>query len=130
VVLERVRERDDRARRILRVVKSNLGGDLLAIGFRLVGHGEVARLAWDEHLSEHDPDEELEPPDMSKLNAAKDMIRGRLKDGPMPADAVTSGIQVQGVSKRTLDRAKKELGIRSEKCGKTWNWVLPDGKPS
>ena len=34
-----------------------------------------------------------------------------------------------GISKRTVDGAKKKLGIRSVKRGDAWYWVRPDSIP-
>ena len=30
----------------------------------------------------------------------------------------------EGISKRTMENAKKELGIKAKKMGDTWYWVL------
>ena len=35
----------------------------------------------------------------------------------------------QGISKRTLENAKKELGIRAKKINNSWYWELDKIKP-
>ena len=46
--------------------------------------------------------------------------------GKVPAEEVQRKAKAMGVSKRTLDIAKKNLGIISEKVGDQWFWKLPD----
>jgi hypothetical protein len=42
---------------------------------------------------------------------------------------VTKDSRAAGVSERTLKRAKRELGVGSEKEGDgSWSWVLPEGE--
>ena len=35
----------------------------------------------------------------------------------------------QGISKRTLENAKKELGIRAKKINSSWYWEMDKVKP-
>ena len=46
--------------------------------------------------------------------------------GRVPSEEVQKKAKAMGVSKRTLDIAKKNLGIISEKVGDQWFWKLPD----
>ena len=50
----------------------------------------------------------------------------RMLSGRVPAEEVQKRAKSMGVSKRTLDIAKKNLGIISEKVGDQWFWKLPD----
>ena len=50
----------------------------------------------------------------------------RMLVGRVPAEEVQKKAKAMGVSKRTLDIAKKNLGIISEKVGDQWFWKLPD----
>ena len=50
----------------------------------------------------------------------------RMLSGKVPAEEVQKKAKAMGVSKRTLDIAKKNLGIISEKAGDQWFWKLPD----
>jgi DNA polymerase bacteriophage-type len=65
------------------------------------------------------------------LREAKEFLLDRLKHEPAPADDVFEEAKQCGITRRTLERAKKELGIRSRKAtgqiaGK-WMWELPKG---
>ena len=69
-----------------------------------------------------------------KSPAKKDAIeflRKRLADGPVPQEEIIDeAVNGEGFSKRTLERAKRELGVVSEKeKGKPdgkWCWKLED----
>ena len=50
----------------------------------------------------------------------------RILSGRVPAEEVQKKAKAMGVSKRTLDIAKKNLGIISEKVGDQWFWKLPE----
>lgn len=54
-----------------------------------------------------------------------------LKNGPVPSKEVEAASRDQKIVKRTLDRAKDELGVESfcnKKTGKlVWYWKLPEG---
>jgi hypothetical protein len=52
-----------------------------------------------------------------------------LAEGPVAAERVKKDARGAGVSERTLKRAKRALGVRSEKEGDgSWSWVLPEGE--
>jgi putative DNA primase/helicase len=60
---------------------------------------------------------------------AREFLRERLEAGPMKADEIIGEAKQDGIAKRTLDRAKKELGIKSHKRPSRfdgeWFWELP-----
>ena len=58
----------------------------------------------------------------SRLQEAKNYLIEVLSDGEIPSSLIGEGTTV---SQRTLDRAKKELGVRSKKKGKSWYLFLP-----
>jgi hypothetical protein len=64
---------------------------------------------------------------------AKAFLQERLEAGPVKAEDIIEEAKQDGIAKRTLDRAKKELGIKSHKeHGKIdgdWMWGLPPQKP-
>src|SRR5262249_32298291 len=53
----------------------------------------------------------------------------RLEAGPVKAEDIIDEAKQEGIAKRTLDRAKKELGIKSRKTPSKfdgeWYWELP-----
>jgi putative DNA primase/helicase len=63
---------------------------------------------------------------------AREFLLERLETGPVNSDDLVEEAKQEGISKRTLDRAKKELGIKSRKqrgsTGGGWFWELPPKK--
>lgn len=60
----------------------------------------------------------------SQKKNAMDLIETLLQDGAAPANDITDKAEQQGISKRTLDSAKAELGVSSYKKGNIWYWEL------
>ena len=67
--------------------------------------------------------------DAGALEEAKDFLADALIGGVRPAKDVEAEAEQRGITRRTLKRAKKLLGVRSRKCGMTgaWEWFLPEG---
>ena len=59
-----------------------------------------------------------------QLELAKAYIMGLLAHGDVLSDVVFAKGEKAGFSEATMKRAKAELGIKSEKRGKVWFWVL------
>jgi hypothetical protein len=59
---------------------------------------------------------------------AREFLEDMLSAGPMPADDVIAAAKQNGIAERTLKRAKKELGIKSEKTNAGWAWALDKSK--
>jgi hypothetical protein len=80
-------------------------------------------------LGEHDVTaEELlrdrKKPDSQFIKARK-LIETALAKGPIPAADMMSVAEKQGISPKTLNRAKEALGVISSKHGTKWYWELP-----
>jgi len=60
---------------------------------------------------------------------ARDFLLERLETGPMKSEDIIEEAKQDGIAKRTLDRAKKDLGIKSRKTPSKfdgeWFWELP-----
>jgi putative DNA primase/helicase len=60
---------------------------------------------------------------------AREFLLQRLEAGPVKAEDLFEEAEQNGISRRSLMRMKKELGIRSRKeqgkIGGTWTWELP-----
>ena len=97
----------------------HLDGDVLTA--RLVADGESDHAARDL-LSVPTGEERTE------RDEAVDFLRAELAGGPRPAKELQRASKAMGVSERTLRRAKKTLGITSEKAGIDggWRWSLPN----
>jgi hypothetical protein len=67
----------------------------------------------------------------STVDAAVTFLQDYLEDGPQPASSAFSAAKQEGISERTLKRAKSQLEVRSQRvsagnegAGK-WAWSLP-----
>lgn len=74
----------------------------------------------------------LRPP--TKVAEATVWLRARLAYGPVPATHVYAAAALAGIARRTLERAKRLLGARSEVDRRAtprrrWCWRLPGSRP-
>ncbi|MFI3249535.1 MAG: AAA family ATPase [Eubacteriales bacterium] len=56
---------------------------------------------------------------------AKTLLKQLLQHSPLEASSVYSEAKTANISKRTIDTAKKDLGIHSKKVENKWLWSLP-----
>jgi len=111
-------------RKRLSVIKSNLAPAPAPLGFEVTA-GEILF---------------MEAPDAPRPKAALDtavaFLADYLKTGRHNQEAVIAAAKERGISVRTLRRAKKSLGVKSEKeynhftRTSTWYWQLCQEKPS
>ncbi len=130
------RHPEDERRRVLAPLKSNLASPPPSLAFTLVeaANGAV-RVEWKGEtalsaaaLLAGPADEE----ERDALTEAKEFLGEALAGGPIPAREVQEEAQAAGIAKRTLDRARKALGVEVRRQGKagrrgggTWYWSLP-----
>ncbi len=100
----------------LTAVKSNLGPLAQPLGFEVKGDG----VAWQE------------PPaaliKLSKRHGANKLLLELLADGPVPYQGIERAAKEANISMATMEHAKADLGITSEKDGHAgWSWQLPRG---
>jgi putative DNA primase/helicase len=69
--------------------------------------------------------------DATARGEARDFLVAELSDGPVPTATLKYRSHDAGLSWPTVERAKKQLGIRARKQGTSWQWELlttpPDG---
>ena len=120
------------ARRVLAVTKSNLGPLPPSLAFRVEVAPDMAQpqVAW-QGGSTHRAADLLAPTagrgGQSALEEAADFLHELLTDGPVPVTEVYAEATAAGIARRTLDRAKNQLGVRSVRPdGFTgpWSWAL------
>lgn len=127
------RDPKDETRHILAVSKSNLGPKPPALAYTIEANANnVAVIRWQgtcdytasdllHVVSEYDS--------QSKLEQACGLLRDTLADTPMPETQVQALADARNISKATLRRAKKVLGVESKKEGigegSEWIWRLP-----
>ncbi len=103
-------------------IKNNLEkeGETMAFrldenGFRWMGEFDVSA---DELLSGG--------ANADKHKIAIDFLQNILSDGQeVPASSVFTQARTLGVSKRTIENVKQELGVKSVKRGSSWMWKMP-----
>jgi hypothetical protein len=64
------------------------------------------------------------PDDESKAALAERILRDTLLKGETPCGELYARCSEQGISKRTVDQAKKQLGVKSIKRAGGWYWSL------
>jgi hypothetical protein len=80
---------------------------------------------WDAIEESKTADEALsESLHRGQLDAAKDFLRDFLSEGPRSNREVWAEATAMGLSRRTVDRAKKELEIKSKHNRLEYVWVL------
>lgn len=134
------RDPDDSDRRVFAVTKSNLAVEPPSLAYRLVDapeHG-CARVEWETdpvHLSAadllHTPDAE-EASERSEAAAwLEDYLKDEKRGGSEAAGKCIRAAAGAGISKTTLTRARKQVGVSSKKSGMEggWVWFIEDLHP-
>jgi hypothetical protein len=122
---------DDSELRVLACTKSNLAAMPTALRFALRSAGDVGRVEWRgdcaweaNHLTAPPHSEEAR----SLLDDAKEFLMQVLAEGSLLQGELLDRADKEGIKVGTLKRAKRLLGVRSEKAqganGK-WEWKLP-----
>lgn len=119
---------DDKDRRLFLPVKGNLSAERSGLRFEINRESGVIWLPGSVDVS---ADQALSPerdPAPQKAEAIE-FLQEILAGGAVSAKEVFEEAELRGIGRRTLERAKKELGIRSQRggfgSGGTWEWALP-----
>ncbi len=123
------REGEDKTLRYFSPVKANLSAVQEGLVWRVQnGRPEF----FDPGIQPPPVQEQLgprQPERTSKLAEAVRWLQDLLKDGqPMLQTEIVGLAMAEGISRTTLDRAKKELGIKPDKLHgalSPWSWALP-----
>jgi hypothetical protein len=121
----------DAEARILACVKSNLAPEPPSLRFSIEAFGDTSRVRWGDHCDTSAHDLCASGSDKrqgSKADDAKVIIEDMLAHGSRPSSEVFQACLDAGVSKRTFDRVRKEMGVKSERIGfgdeGTWTLTL------
>jgi hypothetical protein len=123
---------DDPFRHVLVQMKTNLS-QAGSLAYRTVKRGDAICIDWlgPSPCMVHDLLDEARSRD-SALRDAAYIVYSLLAEGPVPASEVIGKATSEGVSKRTLDRAKAALRVKVKKRGSgrgsSWIWQLPNDK--
>lgn len=118
---------DDKDQRVLSVTKSNLAEKATSLTYSVVtAENHSARVAWGNAI-DLTADELLESDNNkpNKQDAAAQWLENKLSSGPVLSTEIRSQAKQTGIADRTLDRAKKSLGVEAIKNG-SWYWQLQD----
>lgn len=112
--------------RYVRHIKSSLSGLGLELMFTIDKSGSFK---W---ISEQDDNSKMiltpnviEELESGKMGTAADMIIQLLSTGPQKASQVLDMITKEGISQRTVNQAKRQIGIVSTRKNGQWYWSLP-----
>jgi len=122
---------DDESRRLLAPIKLNLAAKPPTLAYRLVSdelHGCV-RIKW-EGRSARTADElvSVEPAELREERiTAVEFLSAALANGPRRSREVEEEArEAHGIAARTLDNARRRLGVQAHKIDKEWWIELPD----
>jgi hypothetical protein len=129
IVLAVARDPDDEERRLLLPVKNNLSPPADVLAFRL----NEGRVVWESgpvHGVTADSVLNAMPADAEERQDAQTFLRDMLASGErVDSKAVVKAARANGISERTLKRAKARLGVQSKHTGfgatGKWHWWLP-----
>lgn len=110
----------DKSQSIIAHTKSSLAPKGRSLAFHINGEGKIE---WGDFVEIETAQESI-----SKLDEAKDFLHEFLFEGAKPQTAVMNAADALGIAKRTLDKAKAELGIKSFKKQNQWLWKIEDCK--
>ena len=117
---------DDPDNRVMAVQKCNLAEKGAAIRFEIIDGNvnwiDVMDITADELLNSCSSLSGNKS--TSKMETAKDCLVDWLSEGAKPQQEVIEKFNEMGISRRTAENAKKELGIRSVKQKDHWTWQL------
>ncbi len=129
----------DPKRRLFLSAKTNIAPDTPGLAYSTEPGNGGPVVAWYADAVTITADEALAdaaraPAEPKAIDEAAEWLRDSLAAGPMTADEVHAGARNEGIAKRTLNRAKSELGVKSTRegfgNGSRWVWSLPNKAPA
>jgi hypothetical protein len=128
---------EDEDQRVLAATKNNLGPRAASLAFRLqssVWRPDVPVVQFEGAVT-ITADALISggmPAPRSKVDQARDWITDQLADGPLPEAVVRARAEEDGISSRTLDRAKSALAVSVRWGGSDgfWHWNLVGHEPT
>jgi hypothetical protein len=124
---------EDADRRLLLPVKNNLAA-APGLAYRIQSGSNGSGFAvWEEgtvEISINEVENEGGIEDRSAIEEAVEWIKGFLSDGAVKAAEAKKQAIKDGISDRTLNRAKKKLGVKTEQRERVWWWQLSEQSSS
>ena len=124
---------EDADRRLLLPVKNNLAA-APGLAYRIQSGSNGSGFAvWEEgtvEISINEVENEGGSEDRSAIEEAVEWIRGFLSEGAVKAAEAKKQAFKDGIADRTLNRAKKKLGVKTEQRERVWWWQLSEQSSS
>lgn len=127
-----VKDKDHADRRLMLLVKSNIGSNPGGLAFRIEETDSKVGLKWDSEPVHIELEDALRADvfeQESALDEAKQFLKDKLANGPVPASEVQQAAKEADVSDATLRRAGDALKIKSKREGfgakGRFRWSLP-----
>jgi len=116
--------KDREGRRLFSHIKSNLCQLSGTMEFKIEDDHGQPRLQWGSKIIYDDPETLFAP--RQPIQDAQEWLAGELKDGPEDSKLVFEKAESHGFSAKTLNRAKRLMGIQPTKKGLNdgWQWSL------
>ena len=116
---------DDPTRRLMVCDKHNWAEQRpLGLAYRI----ESGRIRYEAEPLDMTCDELLSQVTERAVDVARAWLLTQLSAGPQPPMNLQIAAAADGIADRTLQRAKKSLGVVSQREGKNWIWSLPTEK--
>jgi hypothetical protein len=125
----------DEGARVLAMTKCNVGKMAKALTLHVVSAPppapgiEVARIVWGDESTRTADDLVTSEAEREESTEAEAWLKSLLEGGPQPADEIKKQSRANGLSWRTVERAKAKLGAVSKRRGfgkaGAWVWKLP-----
>jgi putative DNA primase/helicase len=126
------KDEEDPARRLMLPMKNNLGDDYSGFAYTIeTTEKYIPFVCWENDPVTVSADDALknvqEDHDATAEDEAMKWLLVELESGAVPSRDLIKKARGDGHSKRTLDRAKKKLGITSKRKDGHWCWIAATG---
>ncbi len=121
------RDQDDPDRRLFLPIKNNLGPDRTGFAYRIIeADNGAAIIEWEDEtitISADDALAVLSNEEKTERQDAVSFLKRELKTGSVDSKELYKNADACGIAKRTLHRAKSELGVEVYKKGYAGGWA-------
>lgn len=127
---------DEPTKRLLLPVKCNIAPELSGLSFHIQSDFGGSFVAWDAnpipmtadgYLLAESKQQENRSHDPTALDQAVAFLENQLADGPMLTTELKSGATANGISAKTLERARDRSGVKARKReDRKWEVYFPD----
>jgi len=125
------RDNEDPDKRLFLPVKNNLGPDRTGFAYRIIqADNGAAIIEWENEpitISADDALASITGEEKTERQEAVEWLKKELSDGTQDSKDLYKSADACGIAKRTLHRAKSEIGVEAYKkdFAKGWAWRLP-----